>query len=566
MQLVGIDPAAAIRVACNLLRAGKLTNRLTNLSHIRCRAKAMAESCPRIDGQILCDHDPLPPHPALLNNPASRLYIFPAHQIMASSTNRTVVLAPVQRWNASTVSIQCPFCTKIHTHGFGSGYDSVFRAPHCNHHLSPSFPSYRFAYPFSTCEGSVAYEIDKTNGYFVAFGAKALQSEAELLGKALDGLSLDVSRSPDSKSWKEATEMITIGLEDRIFRRLHEYFGGEDAFALKRLDHVKSRMITFGDSEYVDNYLRTSPEANLFLFGSNEEGKSALSLAACEKYSAVTKLLLDHGARPDHQDNEGRTPLMEAALWGRIENVKCLLEYGANRKLRDIHCHRAVDLAGPSLQNDEERYHRSGGEDQVYRENTFIANQARRVIFELLKDTEELPYREISAHNRTFESHFFKHTSRGTIELIAPIAEFHVRNQWKTIASLQRPWAFPSVAAMSGWSHGETKVTVSGKEWTTEVLRISSIVGHRLPEEKGLDQAKEGQYFATHAEKQLIAYFIDKHVLIETEDDKLLRAKPPVLMKQATILVSRPPCGDCLQFIETVNTALGLMISVLDRS
>ena len=60
---------------------------------------------------------------------------------------------------------------------------------------------------------------------------------------------------------------------------------------------------------------------------------------------------------------------------------------------------------------------------------------------------------------------------------------------------------------------------------------------------------------------------MDKHVLIETEDDELLqRAKPPVLLKQATILVSRPPCGDCLQFIETVNKAFGLVISALDRS
>jgi hypothetical protein len=98
-------------------------------------------------------------------------------------------------------------------------------------------------------------------------------------------------------------------------------------------------------------------------------------------------------------------------------------------------------------------------------------------------------------------------------------------------------------------------------------MRISSTVGHQLQMEERRDQGKEGQYFASHAEKQLIAYFISKHVLIETEDEDLLqRAKPPVLLKQAIILVSRPPCGDCLQFIETVNTTLGLMISVLDRS
>jgi len=528
----------------------------------------MTKNIPQIDEETPCDRDPLPPYPALvpLNNLASPLYTFFTRQIMATSGSRNVAAAPVQRWNFHRVSIKCPFCTKIHTHGFGGGYDSVFRAPHCDHYFSPSFPSYRFAYPFSTCEGSVAYEIDKTNGYFVALGAKALQSEAELLEKGLDKLSLDASRFPDSKSWKEASEMITVGLEDRIFRDLHECFGGEDTFTTERLDYVVSRMVTSGDLDYVNDYLRTSPEANLFLFGSSKEGKSALSLAACEKYPAVTKLLLDHGARHDYQDNEGRTPLMEAVIWGRIENVNCLLEHGANRKLRDIHGHQAIDLAEQSPQNDEERYRRSGGEHQVYRENTFIANQARRVISELLKDPEQLPHREISARKRTFESHSYKNTSRGTIELIAPIAEFNVPNQWKTIASLERPWTFPSVAAMSGWSHEDTRVTVSGKEWTNEVMRISSIVGHRLQQEKQRDQGKEGRYFATHAEKQLVAYFIDKHVLIASEDDELLRAKPPVLLKQATILVSRPPCSDCLQFIETVNKALGLVISVLDCS
>lgn len=413
----------------------------------------------------------------------------------------------------------------------------------------------------------MAYEIDKNIGYFVAFGAKALESEVEPLQKALDELNLNGGRSSDSNNWKEAKEMITIGMEDDAFRRLHQHFGGgEDTFTLKRLDHVVSRMITFGDFKYVDDYLRTSPEAKLFLFGINEEGKSALNLAACEKHSAVTKLLLDHGAKPNHQDKDGRTPLMEAALWRRIDNVNYLLDHGANWKLRDIHGHQAADLAGPSLRNDEERYQRSGGEAQVYRENTFIANQARRVIFELLKAPKEFPCREIPTCDRACESHSFKYTDRETVELVAPIAEFHVRNEWKTVASLQRPGDFPSIAAISGRSHEETSVIVSGREWTAEVMKISSTVGHQLLKRKQRDQGKEGQYFAAHAEKQLIAYFISKHVLIETEDDELLQqAKPPVL-KQVTILVSRPPCGDCLQFIETINKTFGLLISVLDRS
>lgn len=120
--------------------------------------------------------------------------------------------------------------------------------------------------------------------------------------------------------------MITIGTEDEIFRRLQEHFGGEDIFTLKRLNHVVSRMLTFGDCKYVEGYIRTSPETDIFLYRINEEGNSALNLAACEKYPAIIKLLLNHGADIDHQNKNGRSSLIEAVLWGRLNNVKDLLE------------------------------------------------------------------------------------------------------------------------------------------------------------------------------------------------------------------------------------------------
>jgi hypothetical protein len=98
---------------------------------------------------------------------------------------------------------------------------------HCNHNFSSSFPSYRLAYPFSSLESTVAYKIDKCIGSFVALGAKAVESEVESPEKALDRLNLDMSRSLDGKIWKQATEMITIGIEDETFRRLHQVFGGK---------------------------------------------------------------------------------------------------------------------------------------------------------------------------------------------------------------------------------------------------------------------------------------------------------------------------------------------------
>jgi hypothetical protein len=72
-------------------------------------------------------------------------------------------------------------------------------------------------------------------------------------------------------------------------------------------------------------------------------------------------------------------------------------------------------------------------------------------------------------------------------------------NEYKAIASLQRPSDFASIAAMSGWSYGRTNVTVSGKEWTAEVMMISSTVCHQLQIEERRDQGEEGRYFASHA-------------------------------------------------------------------
>ncbi|PIA97127.1 hypothetical protein CB0940_05713 [Cercospora beticola] len=361
--------------------------------------------------------------------------------------------------------------------------------------------------------------------------------------------------------------MITLGLEDEMFRNLHKYFGGENTLSTKRLDHVVGQMVAFGDYKCVQEYIRTSPEVELFLFGTDEKGDSALNLAACEKYPAIVKLLLDNGTNTDHQNKAGRTPLMEAALWGRIENVKHLLKNGAKKDLYDSDGCQAADLADSSLKNDEERFRRSGGEHQIYKEVTYLANEARRVIFELLKQPEASVGQQATTRDPTFQAHSFKRTSQGIISLIGPLADFPVPNGWKTIATLQRPSPYPLVAAMSGWSHEETKVTVSGSDWTDEVIRISAIVGHQLKVDNQRDRGNPGLFSACHAEKQLIAYFISAHALIESEDhEDLLDAKPPVPLRKATILVSRPPCNDCLRFIAAVNSAMGLRIAVLDRS
>lgn len=140
---------------------------------------------------------------------------------------------------------------------------------------------------------------------------------------------------------------------------------------------------------------------------------------------------------------------------------------------------------------------------------------------------------------------------------------------------------------MSGWKHQpdlELNVQIEGRTWTDEVLRLCRIVGHHRPADEK-DQGRPGQFKACHAEKQLTAYFISKHVFLPPDlaaDDfgmsslsldtsqsdcehqdtlnELQEIQPPERLQKGTILASRTVCQDCNDFIEKVNMALGLMI------
>lgn len=505
--------------------------------------------------------------------------------------------ANVQWWDSWTVHVQCPFCMKIHKHFFGQSYESVHRVAQCDSSPPLPFPSYQFKFPFSEKLDTSAFEIDKSSKRYIAIDADPPQPRPDLLEEALGNLALNESPVVALESFKDAVETITIDKTDTMFRNLRKVFAGDETSTLKRIEHVLSQMIHFGDQDYVREYLDSSSESRIFLHGVDNDGESALSYAACERSPAIVKLLLDRGANANFQNKDGRTPLMQAALWGRYESVRHLLRYGADKNLQDSDGFKAIHLASLSDRNEEERYWRSGRKNQIYREVTQTANQARRMIVHLLKDDDD---QTVLGSNNSFEHHVFRKLSRGTITLFAPIAEYPISSEYKTIARLERGQKYPSVAAMSGWGHRDTTTIISGRDWTSEAIQIAEILGYALKPFVTRDGGIPGQYHACHAERQLIAYFISKHVFIETEirappekrdypvdplakgdinerfsikaeseSDKrgplhqLTTILPPVMLKKATILVSYPPCEDCKEFTKLVNLKLGLSISLL---
>lgn len=333
-------------------------------------------------------------------------------------------------------------------------------------------------------------------------------------------------------------------------------------------------MVT-GGVGYVCQFLETSPDSQLFLHGLSCDGVGATALhrAACEQYWEMLQLL-QKGAEVNCQDFQGRSPLMEAALWGRVDNVKILLDHGADPTLvcvRNNRQLRAIDLARSSEENEEERSQRAGG---VYREDVGARSRDRKTIENLLAE-------EMQPAPDTARLRGFAYTaSPSASNIFTLFAIFDVPSDRKTVGVLWRGPKFPTVAAMSGWSDSaneERNITISNMDWTSNVLRLYGEMKLEL-EPHGYDQGVPGRFYACHAEKQLIAWFLDRHLLsvrannknetdeVETLEAMMgelslrLRHEPPVSLKKAEIMVCRPICQSCVDFTGRVNSAFGLEI------
>jgi cytohesin len=89
------------------------------------------------------------------------------------------------------------------------------------------------------------------------------------------------------------------------------------------LDEVKQIVIDCGVNPNIKG-----PNPNPF-------GFTLLHYAAMDGRHEIAKLLLEHGADPNIQDNNGRTPLHWAAWKGHLEVVELLLEHGADPNVQD---------------------------------------------------------------------------------------------------------------------------------------------------------------------------------------------------------------------------------------
>lgn len=414
----------------------------------------------------------------------------------------------VLRWNASHVYVRCPYCEGIHRHGTAL---PGRRTSHCR----PS-GEYEFVFPIDRDKNLVAYEVDKRKACF-----------ATVDSQTGEGLSSGIDERAFADHFRSAMSISTtkprLGPEPSLYEDSSEmetmHFAPDDIFQHKRILLAVSDCIN-GDLHAITRYLDTSVETDIFLHGKNQAGNTTLIMAAAEANNEMPLLLLKRGADPNATNNEGRSPLMEASLWGRLESVKALLNCEADKNLRDHEGYCALDLAQPGRRNERERYQRSS---QAAAKDTPERDQDRRHIVVALGDLSSPQTYGYSAPLSVGEREkysFRKSKPDLMITLCGPIASYHVRNISKTAAVLDRGDPFPRISATSGWGADSLPSNErDGPSWINRVYDIASAIGHEFQDapDSTWDQGRLGQYFASHAEKKLIAYFLDRHVFMPSD-------------------------------------------------
>ncbi|CZS92379.1 uncharacterized protein RAG0_02796 [Rhynchosporium agropyri] len=479
---------------------------------------------------------------------------------IASAKN--IPAAFVLNWTTARVEIICPFAScdeKVHGHGYTPPSENYLntREAHCYRQLR-----YRLLFP---------YEDDPLVRDF-GFLLDRQNLKRRTIANGLEDPRID-----------EAEERLSTLLhETRLSNSSHNY-------SLDSKD-VRQFLSDCVNDEYLSckHQLETSKQLEVLVKGKDScSGKTALSFVSEEGHLEIAKLLCEHGAELESVDNNGRTPVMLAILHGRGQNALHLARLGASLFVKDKAGTTLIQTAKTAFQKLSE-WEWAKAKTPIYGSEMGSSEAMEQVDIRnrALKDIKERkeglnPYGKVDDSFCIIQRNKLH---RPRVSLSKVLFETDMDKERKTFAFLDRGRPFESIqaAAVSGYTAGtvgDSDGCLNRDLWTSTVMKYCRAIGHELAQIDQYGRPVPEIFHASHAEKQLMAYFLWMHTTMdrnfeESNDEgelwgssdelrELYKSKPDVASLKKDIYVSREPCDDCKRFQQRVLAEEGVCFNFL---